>query len=318
VTPSRSEPYQDVAEQAARRHGRPLVRPSSLSHGATGVFGTKDTIVKLCAPHVMGIERDVLALLGTGGVPVPRVLGHGVLQVGGVPFGYLVMERLPGVNVGGAWSVLDWPDWMHIARSLGSILRQVHAAPIPPAVARRGRKKPTGEPANGTAGLPEPATGCRSVGVEEPGDAAPPRLAAQVPRFLERHPPAGDKERKRLLHGDIHDGNVLVARRTSGRQGEGGGLAGIGLVDFERAHPGDPAADLVAAHLRVLGGSRRLYKVVLEGYGFVEPPDPNRLLVECILHPCGLFDALFRVRPDLREQADLEAVGKAMWDLDHD
>lgn len=259
------------------------------------MFGSEDTIVKLYAPEAMAaersavgamvVERSVLAALAeAGGLAIPKVLGEGTVEVGERTLGYLVMERLPGTSVGGAWAVLSLPDWIGLARFLGTLLRRVHETPIPEAVPR-------------------------AVVHGAPGSAVPPHLREQVPSFLDRFRTRAHDGTERLLHGDVHDGNVLVARNGDGAGGAT--YRGSGLVDFERSHGGDPTSDLVAAHLRVLGGSRRLFETMVTAYG--SRLDPTRLLAEAIVHPLDLFGALLRARPALLQEPSLERVAEAAW-----
>ncbi len=161
-------------------------------------------------PEEMAREAAALTVAARGGVPVPRLIGQGVL---GAP--YMIMERLDGETI--PRRLLRDERFAGVrpllARELGMILARIHALPpgdVP--------GLPAGDPLEDLAATYE--------GFAEPRPAI--ELALRRLR-RDRPPPGGDA----IVHGDFRNGNLMI--------GEDGVR---GILDWELVHRGDPAEDL--------------------------------------------------------------------------
>src|SRR6266542_497642 len=214
--------------------------------------------------------RKVAALgfLAGRGLPVPRLLGHGVLPKGhsGVP--WTLETRVVAGHVRPTRAELDTPDGWEFHRALGRWLPTLHAF--------------GGFPCFGTWDAGGPATlaahvlpRARAVRAHAAAlDCVPRVLLRRADQELERLEPAiraADWLRPRLLHGDYGSSNVTVGRTAGGRLGV------VAVFDLESAAPGDPVEDFVptADH----GLESRIFTAFVAGYldqGRLDPDAPQR------------------------------------------
>lgn len=171
-------------------------------------------------PESMRAEAAVLIAAAQAGVPVPAVRGDGDGS-DGVGSPYLIMDYLDGETI--ARRLLRDPGLERarkgLVAELGRALARIHS--IPPEGLHL--EQPS-----------EPLERLRSHHGEfgAQGDFAEPRPALEfVLRWLdENRPPPGPA---RVLHGDFRNGNLMVGPD---------GL--VAVLDWERAHLGDPVQDL--------------------------------------------------------------------------
>lgn len=172
--------------------------------------------------EVLPLEREhrLLQLVHRQGIRVPRPQGF-IPDLAGWPA--YVMERITGVGIGR--KVVRDPDLararQHLPRQMAESLAAIHAIAPDPAIFPHGADAPR-----------HPALG------------AIERLERHLDRLGEPHPVielglAWLRRHLRaprpttLVHGDFRIGNLIV---------DAAGLASV--LDWELAHPGDPAEDL--------------------------------------------------------------------------
>ncbi|MBP2336340.1 streptomycin 6-kinase [Saccharothrix coeruleofusca] len=197
------EALPDLVDALARRWGLEVVRPMSGGTSHTLLCTREGTTVVLKLTPDTTIAAEEHAALRAW-EPSPRVVR--VLEAD-VPAGALLLEGLvPGTQVGSSGGVVAVP-----VRRLADLLRELHTPPPPP-------------------GLPTLAQRVdyifdlfRRRRPEQDYSAAHAAAAAL----------AGDRVPTRLLHGDLHLGNVLD-----------GGARGLVVID-PRPCVGDPAVDAV-------------------------------------------------------------------------
>lgn len=211
--------------------------------------------------------RKVAALgfLAGRGLPVPRLLGHGVLP-GGVP--WTLETRVVAGHVRPTRAELDTPDGWEFHRALGRWLPRLHALG---GFGCFGTWDPDGPAALAAHVLPRAS----EVRAQAAGlDGVPVALLRRAGRELDRLAPAIRQAgwlRPRLLHGDYGSSNVAVGRAADGRVGV------VAVFDFESAAPGDPVEDLlwVADH----GLDSRTFRSFVAGYlqrGRLDADAPER------------------------------------------
>jgi hygromycin-B 7''-O-kinase len=242
------------------------------------------------------VEHGGLLAAAAAGLPVPDVLAEGEVE----GWHYLVVSHRPGRRIGEVWEDLSRAEQTALAAELGRLLRVLHGADaggLEPAVA------------SWQAFARAQHAGC----VEQQRRAgASPAWVARVRTWaaaLEPWPPPADREV--LLHADVTDEHVLVAR-------EEGRWAITGLIDFGDAMRGDPHYEFAAP--AVFLGMRRpaVQRALLLGYGMaaqdLTPELARRLRAHVLLHRFAALPELLRCCPGV-PPTTLEALLEALWDF---
>lgn len=211
--------------------------------------------------------RKVAALrfLAGRGLPVPRLLGHGVLA-SGVP--WTLESRVVAGHVRPTRAELDTPQGWQFHRALGRWLPRLHAFGGFPCF---GTWDPDGPVTLAAHVLPR-ASELRAQAAGLQG--VPRTLLRRADQELDRLEPAicaVNWLRPKLLHGDYGSSNVAVGPTADGRLGM------VAVFDFESAAPGDPVEDFlwVADH----GLESRIFRSFVAGYleqGRLDPDAPER------------------------------------------
>lgn len=178
--------------------------------------------------------------------------------------------KVPLPTLADLWPEIASDERPAVLREWGGLLRRTHEVRLPGFGALPGLAE-----ANGSLGeylrydLAErllPAV--RSIWPD--GRRSVQRLVAAIDRIA----PAADARGARLVHNDLHMGNVLCERRA-------GRVRCVGLIDFEAAAAGPPETDLASA--AVLHGpsfgqrlDRGWFEHLRDGYG-------DRLLAGALL-----------------------------------
>jgi aminoglycoside phosphotransferase (APT) family kinase protein len=171
-----------------------------------------------------------------GRVPVPEVIA---LEESGEPLGaaYLICRRVPGESLARVWVRAEARQREWLLGQLAALLRTLHEVSFPAC----------GELAGGEL---RPAESWRSylderlrrrLGIVRALPGAPHGLLDAVEAFARRAAPALEAGAGRLVHRDLHFGNVLVEETRI-----------TGLLDFEAAlaAPPDYELDQLARFLR--------------------------------------------------------------------
>lgn len=181
-----------------------------------------------------------------------------------LPLRYSLSTHLPGR------SLRHWmaePDIEQAYRQVGQLLRSVHEVRMPAYgyVHGHGVDKPMSTNADHmTAAFDDVFRWFRDIG----GD---PDLARRLQRSAEGSFDLLDASDGAVLaHDDLHQGNVLALR---GKDGE---LRLSGLVDFGNARAADRLFDLAKALFCFAHEDPRSHRPILEGYGPVDHPNPER------------------------------------------
>jgi aminoglycoside phosphotransferase (APT) family kinase protein len=240
--------------------------------------------------------RKVAALrfLAGRGLPVPRLLGYGVLP-GGVP--WTLETRVVAGHVRPTRAELDTPQGWAFHRTLGCWLPRLHALD---GFCCFGTWDATGPATLAAHVLPRASEiRAQAAGLQ----AVPPTLLRRAGQELDRLEPAirqADWLRPRLLHGDYGSSNVAVGPTADGRMGV------VAVFDFESAAPGDPVEDFLwtADH----GLDSRIFRSFVAGYleqGQLDADAPERFAFYQLEH---CLDVL-----GWAEQADPEWFAQAQW-----
>jgi len=275
-------PY--VAEVLAR-HGLPLERVSIGDPGTFPTFLVGDVVVKFFPRRFSGaecfaIERSIYAAFADQpDLPVPRLVAHGHLFPQRWRWPYVVMTRLPGTP----WSSGPPPGTTKIAvaEQLGRTLRHIHDLPCPP----------------GRVWSSDLLTDLRATVVQRHRrwKILSPRLIEQIDRYL-----AAPSFDRRLIHADLHDNHLLVAK---------GRLQGV--IDWGDALYADPDYELPSLHFGTFRGDCRLLRTFLDSYGWPVGPDfALRAMTMALIHE---FCPLWHIRPLPDDISTLKALADRLW-----
>lgn len=276
--------------------GHPGTPVSGFEDGSLPVYAVgEDLVLKLFPPVYADesrVESGVLrALDGRLEIPTPEVRAVGERD----GWTYVLMSRLPGEPLSGAWPRLSTSDRDVMADRLGRTLARLHAT---------CKGLPGLAPANWSswiAGQRERAVERqRSLGLDE-------QWLRQIPGFL-ASVPLGDPEPV-LLHTECMAEHLMVERAD-------GGLRLSGLFDFESSMLGAPEYEFVGVGIFVAGGDARFLRRLLLSYGY-RPGElgeefARRLLAYTLLHRFSHLPWYLSVMPAPPEPT-LDALARAWW-----
>jgi len=241
--------------------------------------------------------RKIAALefLAGRGLPVPQLLGHGIVPKGSSGVPWTLETRVAADHIRPSRGELDTPWGWELHRALGRWLPNLHAFGGFPSF---GTWQPGG-PAM-LAGHVLPRAGIIRARAAELDDV-PPALVRRAIRELDRLEPAirdADGLRPRLLHGDYGTSNA-VASPAGDR-----GMEVVAVFDFESGAPGDPVEDFLwtADH----GLDSRIFQSFLAGYlehGQLDPRAPDRFAFYQLEHCLGVLGWAHQRWPEYFAQA---------------
>ncbi|HEY2061594.1 MAG TPA: aminoglycoside 3'-phosphotransferase/choline kinase family protein [Amycolatopsis sp.] len=268
--------------------------PEPFADGSLPVYAVGDLVLKLFPPVHLGelrTERTMLEVLhGRLPIPTPRVVQAGEYD----GWGYVLMERLPGVTLKEAWPHLSTEDKAALAPRLGEALAALHGLDDP-ALAVLG-------PCDWRAFL----TGQRDQAVDHhAGTKLDSHWLAQIPAFLDTvdlGEPATVP-----LHTEFMRDHLMVTP---------GSWEVTGLFDFEPAMRGAAEYEFVAVGLFVSSGDADFLRRLLLAYGY-RPADlgedfARRCLAYALLHVYSNFRWYLDVLPAPPEPT-LDALATTWW-----
>ncbi|HEY0101314.1 MAG TPA: aminoglycoside phosphotransferase family protein [Pyrinomonadaceae bacterium] len=292
--------WREAAAAICARHGLPHNELRRAPQGENIIFfGDERFAVKIFAPFRESYARETAALefaLDKIDIKTPGILYKGELE----GWSYLVLTRLKGLPATEVWAEVESHERLEIVARLGAALKSLHGHGAPlsaPALNRdwRGFIERQAE----TCVARQRACGANAGWLE--------RLPAYVAARLELLP-AGYKPV--LLHGDVHLGNLLLARNK-------GGWEITGLLDFGDSFCGFHEYDFVAPGVLMLQGNRELQRAFLLAYGYRESHlDMNlraRLMLLTVLYECSnLRKYALRLKPESVHYT-LDELEAAIW-----
>ena len=253
-----------AAEDLAARLGLAGAVLRRYPGGSRPVYAVGDhRVLKLyptvSAPDSVTEVRALDYLSGRLPAATPELLAHGEYENG---WRYVLMSRLPGIGLDAAWPAIPPPDQDRVASEVGEMLAALHGLDPGPLRAVLGPADWAGFLAGQRAMASERQ---REVGLPEP-------WLSQIEGFLDSVPLAPGRE-PALLHTEVTREHLIVGPDP---------WTLSGLLDFERAMPGDRAYELSTVGLLVSRGDPRLLGRIVAGYG--RGFDPRELLAYMFLH----------------------------------
>jgi hygromycin-B 7''-O-kinase len=251
-------------------------------------------------------ERAFYRATRGAGLPVPDLLAEGALYPDGPGWRwpFLVLSAMPGRDLRALRAELSPADLERAARFVGKSLSALHRTAVDP-VGRlapqlyvdliRDRMVKSGRDHETWGSLPGPLV---------------PLVRDYVRDALPPIDPSGASPR--LIHGDLHGGNLFL-------QPSDDGYRPVGIIDFNDVYVGDPHYDLVSVHLKAFGCDKQLLHVVLDAYGWEPLPAgwPRRMLALTLAHDYDMIEPVASAFPGALEGASsLDDVASLLWDLD--
>jgi hygromycin-B 7''-O-kinase len=238
-------------------------------------------------------------------LPVPDLLAEGALyEDEGWRWPFLVLTMMPGKDVRSIGDATDGRSMERVASFVGSTMRRLHDLPV---VEREPLVHST------YADLINDRM-AKSERDHVSWRSLPERLATSVRDYVwaRRDLVDPDRSSRRLIHGDLHGGNIFVAET-------GDGWDPTGIVDFNDAMIGDPHYDLVSLHLKAFRADKSLLRIAMDAYGWEEVGSdwPERMMAFTLVHDYDMIEPVVSAFPGALEGAgSLEDVADLLWSLD--
>ncbi|HKC64273.1 MAG TPA: aminoglycoside phosphotransferase family protein [Pyrinomonadaceae bacterium] len=256
-------------------------------------------VIKIYAPFRAQFAREAASLRfahGKFGIETPQLLHKGELE--GWP--YLVMSYLEGLPMREVWQSMEAPERLQIVTHLSAALRELHAhaAPLSQDALNRDWR-----------GFIEKQA--REAVERQRACNANPEWLRSLPAFIAaRMKLLPTSFRPVLLHGDVHPGNVLLARKN-------GRWCITGLFDFGDSFCGFHEYEFVAPGVLMIQGRREEQRAMLLAYGYSESQlDLSlraRLMLLTVFYECSdLRKYALRLRPDAINLT-LDELEAAIW-----
>jgi hygromycin-B 7''-O-kinase len=250
-------------------------------------------------------ERAFYGISRGGDLPMPNLLAAGSLYEGnGWRWPFLIMSTMVGADVRSIGGAIDRDSMERVASFLGSTMRRLHDLPV-------AEREPV---MHSTYADLVNDWMAKSERDHIAWKSLPKRLAAQVGDYVwDRRKlidPGGSPQR--LIHGDLHGGNVFVVATRDG-------WYPTGIVDFNDAMIGDPQYDLVSLHLKAFRADKWLLRVALDAYGWEEVGCdwPERMMAFTLVHDYDMIEHVVSVYPGVLDDVrTLDDVADLLWNLD--
>lgn len=272
----------------AERHGLPAEAPQKPPRGSLPVFYWGEYVIKLY-PNIYSDEaqreQQVLGHLA-GKLPflTPLPVASGVLDT----WDYLVMGRLPGLELKELWDDLSFSEKTQLLTDLGAGVAQMHQL-SPPVLAAPPWHKFIAE------------RRAEAYAHHQKKNMPAPWLA-ELEGYLDslRLP---DKPLA-LLHTELMPDHTLV-RKVDGR------FKITGIFDFEPALVGHPEYEFASVGLFFGRGQPGLLSAFLSGYGAKDPQPPG-ILAMALLHRYSNFSWYRQFMPNL-DDGPLQALAQGWF-----
>jgi hygromycin-B 7''-O-kinase len=250
-------------------------------------------------------ERAFYGIARGRDLATPDLLAEGALyEDDGWRWPFLIMSAMPGKDVRSIGGAIDRRSMERVASFVGSTMRRLHDLPV---VERGPLVHST------YADLINDRT-AKSERDHIAWRSLPERPATQVRDYVWNRRELVDPDRspRRLIHGDLHGGNVFVVATRDG-------WYPTGVVDFNDAMIGDPRYDLVSLQLKAFRADKSLLRIALDAYGWEEIGSDwtERMMAFTLVHDYDMIEPVVSAYPGALEGAgNLNEVADLLWNLE--
>jgi hygromycin-B 7''-O-kinase len=254
--------WRPALDVIAHRHGVAVQTASRVVSGRNVVLETDALVVKLVPPfwrHMWSNERDALGhVFGRLSVATPRLRFAGTID----GWGYLVMERVPGISLGWRGEGGSTADRHRLARLQGRLVREIALI----------------EPKDSISWDWIAVLGEDRAALADDLIDVPDRLAATAADYVDA---AGDLATgETFLHGDLSSINLLFTAAGD-----------VALVDWSDASAGPADHEFISPFMHQFRGDRADLEAFWDGYGPVDDPTAtaHRVMARSILKYASLM-----------------------------
>ncbi len=292
--------WQRAAAAVCERHGISYTNLRRAPQGEHIIFLVdRSFVLKIYAPFRNAYERERTALEFSRNklcIETPDIIHAGEIE----GWSYLIITQLPGILMRDVWRSIEERERIEIVSRLGFALNQLHAhaAPLHVAALNLDWREFVEHQAR-TSLERQRACGANAEWLES--------LPAFISSRLKLLPPA---ERRVLLHGDVHPGNVLL-------NNSGGRWQVAGLFDFSDSLCGFREYEFVTPGVLMFQGEGELQRAFLRAYGYrdaeLDLDLRARLMLLTVLYECSdLRKYAQRLSPEA-VHLTLEELEAAIW-----
>lgn len=304
--------WQPYIEDICQRHNMtPYQQIRAGKAGTHPVFIVDERyVVKLYAELFDGDESfrkelDIYQLCAYApALPVPNLIIYGSVfaEDDGYRWPYTISTFIPGVSIGSVLHEITFEDKLGVATAVGSFLQTFHCLPLE----RSSFFQRSWEPFR--AMLVYQREHC--IEHHRQWNALPPHLIAQIEDYL---PPIESLFDQRtipyLLHTDLFDDHVLGFF-------ENGRWNTNGIIDFGDALMGDRLYELIALHIGLFHGDKRLLRAFIHTCGLAQIAADQFVLKTmsfALLRQFNVFQPFFEDHPEALALTTLEKLALYMW-----
>ena len=253
-------------------------------------------------------EKQVISLLVLdNSIPAPKIIASGTLCEASESWSWLyhIYEYIPGINIREVDDQVSFEDKLKLARYMDEITKGLHALPL--------ANVPLFQSSWDTyiKLLEVQRRQCEKT--HQYWNTIPAHLIEQIDSYLLPVDGLVDcSAAPHLIHADITREHILG-------QLDGGRWVTWGIIDFGDAMVGDLFYELVALHLDLFRGDKRLLNAYLNAYRLdphVHQMLPTNAMTMTLLHRFNVLDRVISSLPSqMSGVATLDELAVLLWDV---
>ena len=289
-------PYQQIRAGKAGTHPVFIVDERYVVKLYAELFGGDESFRK---------ELDLYQLCAYAPeLPVPQLITYGSLFAEGSEYHwpYTISTVIPGVPIGSVLSEISFEDKLGVATAAGSFLHVFHRLPLEHSLMFERSWEPF------RAVLAYQRKHC--IEHHRQWNALPQRLIAQIEDYLPPVESLFDQQTiPYLLHTDLFDDHVLGFL-------EHGCWHTNGIIDLGDALVGDRLYELIALHIGLFHGDKRLLRAFMQTCGLTNAPEEEFVLKTmsfALLRQFNVFQQVFDDSPEALTLPTLHELATFMW-----
>lgn len=263
--------------------------------GSMPVFGINDDLIiklfpRICREYFENELVSLRILAGKTPFAIPRIEASGELET----WSYLLMTRVPGVQLSKLWPEADDVTKTKLLTNLGAATAALHRVAI----------ATPEETATWRAFMASQARNCME---HHRIKKLPQELVAQIPDYIGSMLPIIESAPVVFLHTELMADHVFV---------DPGRLTVTGLIDFEPSTMGAVEYDFTGVPPFITQGRPQLLRAFLDGYGYRWTESSPRLaMTYLILHRYSNLGWFLELLGDRRPQniTRLEELEQFWW-----